>query len=107
MTALLKEKEEQIAGLMEEGEPSVPLWQGYRYTLFPYSLPPLSSHTGEKLSKKELQNSNVIKKLKEKNKQNDQLLTAQRYNHVLTLWTQYTCIVYWMYVLDTVLISVV
>jgi hypothetical protein len=51
LTALLKEKEEQIAGLMEEGE---------------------------KLSKKELQNSNIIKKLKEKNKQNDQLLTAQR-----------------------------
>ncbi|CAI8053206.1 TATA element modulatory factor [Geodia barretti] len=51
LSLLLKEKEEQISGLMDEGE---------------------------KLSKKELQNSNIIKKLKEKNKQNDQLLVAQR-----------------------------
>ena len=40
--------------------------------------------SGEKLSKKELQNGNVIKKLKEKNKQNDQLVTSQKYN--------YTCV---------------
>lgn len=68
LTSLLKEKEEQIAGLMEEGE--LPL-SSLIFTSYPIS--------GEKLSKKELQNSNVIKKLKEKNKQNDQLLTAQRY----------------------------
>ena len=41
--------------------------------------------TGEKLSKKELQNSNIIKKLKEKNKQNDQLLMAQR-SDFASLW---------------------
>ena len=40
LTALLKEKEEQITGLMEEGETSLPLWRGYRLTLSLSSLTP-------------------------------------------------------------------
>ena len=84
LSTLLKEKEEQITGLMEEGRACL--------ELLPLSLFLTDRHThmhtyscfflaGEKLSKKELQNSNIIKKLKEKNKQNDQLLTAQRSNN--------------------------
>ena len=34
---------------------------------------------GEKLSKQELQSNGIIKKLRQKDKQNDQLLAAQRY----------------------------
>lgn len=34
---------------------------------------------GEKLSKQELQSNSIIKKLRQKDKQNDQLLAAQRY----------------------------
>lgn len=51
LTELLKEKEEQIAGLMKEGE---------------------------NLSKQQLQSHNTIKKMRAKDKQNDQLLAAQR-----------------------------
>lgn len=76
-------------------------------SLLPYSLPPLSSHTGEKLSKKELQNSNVIKKLKEKNKQNDQLLTAQRYMYLyLSYGHSIWCMYMYMYVSTGYCISV-
>jgi chromosome segregation ATPase len=51
MAELLKEKDEQIAGLMAEGE---------------------------KLSKQELQFNNTIKKLRIKDKQNEQLIVAQK-----------------------------
>lgn len=51
MMELLREKDEQIAGLMEEGE---------------------------KLSKQELQFNNTIKKLRAKEKQNEQLIMAQK-----------------------------
>ena len=55
-TRVIKEKDEQIAQLMEEGE---------------------------KLSKQELQSNSIIKKLRQKDKQNDQLLAAQRYTCLL------------------------
>lgn len=57
-TRVIKEKDEQIAQLMEEGE---------------------------KLSKQELQSNSIIKKLRQKDKQNDQLLAAQRYTYVTFL----------------------
>ena len=49
--AVLAEKDEQIAGLMEEGE---------------------------KLSKQQLNNSNIIKKLRAKEKENDSLISSQK-----------------------------
>lgn len=51
LSELLKEKDEMIAGLMEEGE---------------------------KLSKQELHSNNMIKKLRSREKQNEQLMTAQK-----------------------------
>ncbi|KAK7494416.1 hypothetical protein BaRGS_00014308 [Batillaria attramentaria] len=51
LQALLEEKDEQIAGLMEEGE---------------------------KLSKQQLQNSNIIKKLRTKEKENEGVIASQK-----------------------------
>ena len=39
----------------------------------------ITMSAGEKLSKQELQSNSIIKKLRQKDKQNDQLLAAQRY----------------------------
>ncbi|KAB1263980.1 TATA element modulatory factor [Camelus dromedarius] len=59
---LLKEKDEQIQGLMEEGA----YLAGYeRYC---------ENEKGEKLSKQQLHNSNIIKKLRAKDKENENII---------------------------------
>ena len=74
MSKLLKEKDDQINQLMEEGVCTPPPPSPFEPCL---PLPSLSP--GEKLSMQELQSNGSIKKLRLKERQNDQLLTAQRY----------------------------
>ena len=71
---LLREKEEQIAGLMEEGSSCVTLPQKNRER----SAFPFSHAAGEQLSKQQLTSNNIIKKLRSKEKQTEQLLASQR-----------------------------
>ena len=65
---LLKEKTEQIDGLMKEGE----RFSFHLFLRFDYFC------SGENLSKQQLQNSTVIKKLRAKDKQNQQLVESQK-----------------------------
>lgn len=72
---LLREKEEQISGLMEEGEkigcPASEEQIGQCFT-------PRWHLPGEQLSKQQLTSNNIIKKLRGKDKQTELLLASQR-----------------------------